>query len=58
MGITGMWSAIGLSIAALVFIWATFIHVRKCEKKTALKIMFGSFIYLPLVQIILLVDKI
>lgn len=58
MGIAGMWSAVGLSLAALVFIWATFVHVRKCEKESALKIMFGSFIYLPLVQIILLIDKI
>lgn len=58
MGLTGIWSAVILSIAALVFIYATFVHVRKCEKGTALKIMFGSFIYLPLIQIALVLDKI
>ncbi|QNL22821.1 protoheme IX farnesyltransferase [Hyphobacterium sp. CCMP332] len=58
MGLTGIWSAVILSIAAIAFIWATFVHVRKCEKKSALKIMFGSFIYLPLIQIALILDKI
>ena len=58
MGLTGIWSAVILSIAAIAFIWVTFVHVRKCEKKSALKIMFGSFIYLPLIQIALILDKI
>lgn len=58
MGMAGLWSAIVLTVAAIAFIWATFVHVRKCEKKSALKIMFGSFIYLPLIQIALILDKI
>ncbi len=58
MGLAGSYSAIVLTIASLAFIWATFVHVRKCEKKSALRIMFGSFIYLPLIQIALVLDKI
>lgn len=58
LGISGIYSAAFLSIASLAFIWATFEHVRKCEMASAKKIMFGSFLYLPLIQIILIIDKI
>ncbi|MFT7364387.1 MAG: protoheme IX farnesyltransferase, partial [Algoriphagus sp.] len=30
---------------------------RDCSRKSALKIMFGSFLYLPIVQIAYLLDK-
>jgi protoheme IX farnesyltransferase len=30
---------------------------KECSVKAARELMFGSFIYLPVVQIILLIDK-
>jgi protoheme IX farnesyltransferase len=41
-----------------LFLGQTFHLMRKCSDKTALQLMFGSFIYLPIVQIAYLLDKI
>jgi len=56
-GISGVWSAIVVSILGLAFAYLAFIHTRKLENKSALMIMFASFIYLPLVQLLYLLDK-
>jgi protoheme IX farnesyltransferase len=32
--------------------------MKECSKEAALKIMFGSFLYLPIVQVAYLLDKI
>jgi len=57
-GITGINSAIVVTISGVLFLAQTFSLMRSGDRKSALKIMFGSFIYLPVVQIAYLLDKI
>lgn len=57
-GITGINSAIVVTICGVLFLAQTFSLMRSGDRKSALKIMFGSFIYLPVVQIAYLLDKI
>lgn len=57
-GITGINSAIAVTICGVLFLAQTFSLMRSGDRKSALKIMFGSFIYLPVVQIAYLLDKI
>jgi protoheme IX farnesyltransferase len=63
-GITGINSALVVTICGVLFLAQTLLLMRdsltegEATKKSALKIMFGSFIYLPVVQIAFIVDKI
>jgi protoheme IX farnesyltransferase len=56
-GITGIHSAFVVTICGVLFLSQTFYLMKECTKEAALKIMFGSFLYLPIVQIALLIDK-
>jgi heme o synthase len=58
MGMTGINSALVAMICGILFLAQTFHLMRKCTDKTALQLMFGSFLYLPIVQIAFLLDKI
>ena len=55
--ISGWWSAIAVAILGIGFAWFAYDHTRKMTNKSALKIMFASFLYLPLVQLLYLLDK-
>jgi len=57
-GITGVDSAIVATVCGALFLGQTFRLMADCSRKSALKIMFGSFLYLPVVQIAYLLDKI
>lgn len=57
-GITGVNSAIVATICGVIFFAMTFSLMKSGDRKSALKIMFGSFLYLPIVQIAYLLDKI
>lgn len=57
-GLTGIKSAIIVTICGVLFLSQTFYLMKDCSRKSALKIMFGSFIYLPVVQIAYLLDKV
>ncbi|UZD22351.1 heme o synthase [Algoriphagus halophytocola] len=56
-GLTGMTSGIVATVCGVLFLAQTFSLMRDCSRKSALKIMFGSFLYLPIVQIAYLLDK-
>jgi protoheme IX farnesyltransferase len=56
-GITGIKSAIAVTICGVLFLAQTFSLMKSGDRKAALKIMFGSFLYLPIVQIAYLLDK-
>lgn len=56
-GITGINSAIVVTICGVLFLAQTFSLMKSGDRKSALKIMFGSFLYLPIVQIAYLLDK-
>ena len=57
LGMTGINSAFIATIFGVLFLAQTFHLMRKCTDKTARQLMFGSFIYLPIVQIAFLLDK-
>jgi heme o synthase len=56
-GITGIKSAVVATVCGVLFFSQTFSLMRSGDRKSALKIMFGSFLYLPIVQIAYLLDK-
>lgn len=56
-GMTGMTSAVVATICGILFLAQTFSLMRDNSRKSALRIMFSSFIYLPIVQIAFLFDK-
>ncbi|HYG18522.1 MAG TPA: heme o synthase [Ohtaekwangia sp.] len=57
-GITGVNSAIVATLCGVLFFAQTFSLMKSGDRRSALKIMFGSFLYLPIVQIAYLLDKI
>ena len=56
-GVAGINSAIIATVCGVLFLAQTFSLMRNNSRKSALKIMYGSFLYLPIVQIAYLVDK-
>lgn len=57
-GITGIDSAIVATVCGVLFLAQTFSLMKDGSRKSALRIMFGSFLYLPIVQIAYLLDKV
>jgi protoheme IX farnesyltransferase len=57
LGMTGINSAVVAMVFGVLFLAQTFHLMRKVDRKAALQLMFGSFIYLPVVQIAYLLDK-
>jgi len=58
LGLTGINSAIVATVCGSLFLMQTFYLMKECSRKAALQIMFGSFFYLPIVQIAFVLDKI
>jgi heme o synthase len=57
-GITGTTSALVATICGVAFSAQTFSLMKTGSRQSALRIMFGSFLYLPIVQIAYLLDKV
>ncbi len=57
-GITGIDSAVVVTVCGVLFLAQTFSLMKTGSRASALRIMFGSFLYLPIVQIAYLLDKI
>jgi heme o synthase len=57
-GITGINSAIVATVCGVLFLAQTFYLLKSTNREAALRIMFGSFLYLPIVQIAYLMDKV
>jgi protoheme IX farnesyltransferase len=57
-GMTGSTSAIVALVCGVLFLMQTLYLMQTCTKKAAMNIMFGSFLYLPIVQIAFVLDKI
>lgn len=58
LGMTGINSAMVAVLCGVLFLSQTFYLMSKPTDKAALMMMFGSFIYLPIVQIAFLMDKV
>lgn len=56
-GITGIHSAFVVTICGVLFLAQTFSLMKTVSHQSAVRIMFGSFLYLPIVQIAFLLDK-
>ncbi len=57
-GITGLISGVVAVVCAILFLIQTLRLIKDYSKTSALRIMFGSFIYLPVVQLAYIFDKI
>ena len=57
-GITGLVSGVVAVVCAILFFIQTLWLIKDYSKTSALRIMFGSFIYLPVVQLTYIFDKI
>ena len=57
-GITGINAALTAVICGVLFLAQTLYLMKECSRKAALQMMFGSFLYLPVVQIAFLIDKV
>ncbi len=57
-GITGLNSAIVATVCGVAFFAQTFSLMKTGNRQSALRIMYGSFLYLPIVQIAYLLDKV
>jgi protoheme IX farnesyltransferase len=58
IGLTGINSAVIVTLCGVGFLAQTFSLMKTGSNQSAMRIMFGSFIYLPVVQISYLLDKI
>lgn len=58
LGATGIWSAVFAAVLSLVYAALGVNLNRKKDRKSALYLMFGSLIYLPVVLIIFYLDKV
>ncbi len=58
LGMTGIVSALIAVACGVLFLAQTFYLMKECSNKAARMIMFGSFLYLPIVQIAFVLDKI
>lgn len=56
-GMAGINSAMIAVICGILFLIQTLYLMQTCSKKAAMNIMFGSFLYLPIVQIAFVLDK-
>lgn len=57
-GMTGWVSAIIVTVANLVMLWQSVNLYRRMEAGAARRVMFGSYIYLPVVLLAWLIDKV
>lgn len=56
IGLTGINSALIASVCGILFLAPSFSLMKNGSQKAAMKIMYGSFLYLPIVQIAYLMD--
>jgi heme o synthase len=57
-GYTGWVSAIIILLCGILFLYQSLVLYTECTVAAARKLMFGSFFYLPIVQLALLLDRI
>jgi protoheme IX farnesyltransferase len=56
-GLAGTATTVWLLVFALGYLLQTVYLWKQCTRKAALWLMFGSFLYLPAVQVVLLLAK-
>jgi protoheme IX farnesyltransferase len=56
-GLTSIYSSIIIILTGVFFLWLAGRLYKTCSKKAAVGVMLGSFLYLPIVQLALVIDK-
>jgi heme o synthase len=56
-GMVGLIGNIFIVAVGVIFLWMAWSHYTKCDDKSARILMFGSFLYLPVMQLALVLDK-
>ncbi len=56
IGMTGMWGTMALLAGGLMMVYFAYELLKTSSNSAARKLMFSSFVYLPLVQIFLMID--
>lgn len=56
-GMSGIISAVIISVSGILFAYQAYKLYRDCTVEAARKLMFGSFIYLPIVQLAVMIGK-
>ncbi|MCW3124605.1 MAG: cyoE [Bacteroidetes bacterium] len=56
-GWTGMISALVIGLSGIAFLWLSLEHYQKCTDASAKRVMFASFLYLPVVQLALVFGR-
>jgi protoheme IX farnesyltransferase len=56
--LTGHWYTITAAVGGIGFLLTTLIHMKSLNNKSARNVMFYSFFYLPVIQLLLAIDKI
>jgi heme o synthase len=57
LNMIGLVANLFIAGVGVMFLWMAINHYRKCEDATAKVLMFGSFIYLPVMQLALVLGK-
>ena len=58
LGVTGITSATILTVASIIYAGFSWNLYKKCTREAALKLMFSSFFWLPIVLFALYLDKV
>ncbi|MGB0915135.1 MAG: heme o synthase [Crocinitomicaceae bacterium] len=58
LGVSGVWSLIIATILGVGFFYYAYKLLLTCDDKDARKLMFASFIYLPIIQFVYVFDRI
>lgn len=56
-GMVGLIGNVFIVAVGVMFLWMAWSHYTKCDDKSARILMFGSFLYLPVMQLALVLDK-
>jgi heme o synthase len=57
LGMTGFWTLIVGTLIGFLFFWYSYKLLLSCEDKDARKLMFASFVYLPVIQFLYVLDR-
>jgi protoheme IX farnesyltransferase len=57
MGWIGFISAAVIAASGIIFLWFAIDHFKKCSDESARKVMFTSFLFLPVVQLALVLGR-
>lgn len=58
MHLNSLWFLIAAAVLNLFFLWSGVHLYKKCDNASALRLMFASIIYLPLIQLAMVLDRI